>query len=261
MLENGRGVNSVPQYRALRNNRFLYVRHDTTGEHELYDLRKDPFELKNLEDSDRYAAIRARCSPGGCARSQRCRGRTCFKSKPSVKVALHQVQPKRKKKKRRTRKNQTCVSRDISLSLFGREGRRVESVRYTASGRRLGSSRRRPFRLTVKRSKLRAGRKLIVRARIATIDGRVVTVDRKTHHLPEVREPQRGAYGALATPGARRPASSCSAALGDLLALGLDLVRVRRPVRLGIRAACRAGTPRRRAPRHSPSPAAVTAWR
>jgi N-acetylglucosamine-6-sulfatase len=48
VLENGRGVNSVPQYRALRNNRFLYVRHDTTGELELYDLRKDPFQLKNL---------------------------------------------------------------------------------------------------------------------------------------------------------------------------------------------------------------------
>ncbi len=59
VLENGRGVNSVPQYRALRNNRFLFVRHDSTGEHELYDLRKDPFELKNLEDSDRYAAIRS----------------------------------------------------------------------------------------------------------------------------------------------------------------------------------------------------------
>ena len=95
-----------------------------------------------------------------------------------MKVALRQIQPKRKKK-RRTRKNQTCISRDISLSLFGREGFRVESVRYTTSGRRLGSSRRRPFRVNVKRSKLRAGRQLIVRARIATIDGRVVTVDRK----------------------------------------------------------------------------------
>ena len=183
VLENGRGVNSVPQYRALRNNRFLFVRHDTTGEHELYDLRKDPFELKNLEDSDRYAAIR-RLLSRRLRSLTRCRGRTCFKSKPSVKVALHQVQPKRKKKKRRTRKNQTCVSRDISLSLFGREGRRVASVRYTASGRRLGSSRRRPFRLTVKRSKLRAGRKLVVRARITTIDGRVVTVDRRITTCP-----------------------------------------------------------------------------
>ena len=76
------------------------------------------------------------------------------------------------------------MSRDIRLSLFGREGRRVESVRYTASGRRLGSSRRRPFRVNVKRAKLRAGRQLTVRARITTLDGRVVTVDRKLTTCP-----------------------------------------------------------------------------
>jgi hypothetical protein len=182
VLENGRGVNSVPQYRALRNNRFLYVRLDTTGEHELYDLRKDPYELKNLEDSDRYAGIRKLLAKR--LRSlQRCRGRACFRSKPAVKVALRQVKPKKKKKKR-TRKNQSCVSRDIRLSLFGREGFRVESVRYTTSGRKLGSSRRRPFRVNVKRAKLRAGRQLTVRARITTIDGRIVTVDRKLTTCP-----------------------------------------------------------------------------
>ena len=109
VLENGRGVNSIPQYRGLRNNRFLYVRHDTTGETELYDLRKDPYEMKNLEDSDPYAGIR-----NALARRlrslQRCRGRACFKSKPSVRVAAREIKPKKKaKRKRRTRKNQSCV--------------------------------------------------------------------------------------------------------------------------------------------------------
>lgn len=176
VLENGRGVNSVPKYRAVRNNRFLYVRHDTTGEFELYDLRKDPFQLRNLEDNDRYAFIRKLLATR--LRSlQRCRGRACFKSRPSVKVALRQVKPKRER--RRTRQNQSCVSRDIRLSLFGREGRRVQSVRYTTGRRRLGSSRRRPFRVNVKRSRLRAGRRLTVRARITTVDGRIATVDRR----------------------------------------------------------------------------------
>ena len=58
MHENGAGVNSVPQYRGLRNDRFLYVRHDTTGEYELYDLRKDPYELHNVEDNDEYAGVK-----------------------------------------------------------------------------------------------------------------------------------------------------------------------------------------------------------
>jgi arylsulfatase A-like enzyme len=33
--------------KALRTNNYLYVDYKT-GEHELYDLRKDPYELKNI---------------------------------------------------------------------------------------------------------------------------------------------------------------------------------------------------------------------
>ena len=67
-----------------------------------------PFELRNLEDSDRYAGIRR--APARRLRAlQRCRGRGCFKSKPSVRVAARQVRPKRKKRRRRTRGNQSCV--------------------------------------------------------------------------------------------------------------------------------------------------------
>ena len=38
LIENGRGANSVPSYRAIRTGRFIYVQHLTTGEYELYDL-------------------------------------------------------------------------------------------------------------------------------------------------------------------------------------------------------------------------------
>jgi len=178
VLENGRGVNSVPQYRALRNNRFLYVRHDSTGEFELYDLVKDRYQMRNLEDSDRHAGIR-RALARRLRVLQRCRGRACFRSRPSVRVAAREIKPKKKAKRRRTRKNQTCLARDVRLSLFGRDGRRVASVRYSVGSRRLGTSRRRPFRVSVKRRRLSAGRQLTIRARVATIDGRVATVDRK----------------------------------------------------------------------------------
>jgi N-acetylglucosamine-6-sulfatase len=33
--------------KALRTNNYLYVEYET-GEHELYDLRKDPYELRNM---------------------------------------------------------------------------------------------------------------------------------------------------------------------------------------------------------------------
>jgi N-acetylglucosamine-6-sulfatase len=45
-----RAVTPVPPYRAVRTQRYLYVEYKS-GEHELYDLRKDPYELRNLYDS------------------------------------------------------------------------------------------------------------------------------------------------------------------------------------------------------------------
>lgn len=185
VVENGRGVNSVPQFRGLRNNRYLYVRHDTTGEQELYDLRKDPYELLNLEDSDHYAGIRTRLH-ARLRRLQHCAGQACFGGGPTVRLALRQLRPK-PRKKRKARRNQSCVAHDVRLSLFGRDGQRVESVRYYVGGRSLGSARRRPFfRVVVKRRRLALGHALRLRARVTTVDGRVVTLDRTIKTCPKV---------------------------------------------------------------------------
>jgi N-acetylglucosamine-6-sulfatase len=45
-----RAVAPVPPYRAVRTQRYLYVEY-AAGERELYDLKKDPYELHNLYDS------------------------------------------------------------------------------------------------------------------------------------------------------------------------------------------------------------------
>jgi arylsulfatase A-like enzyme len=46
----------VPPYRAVRTQRYLYVEY-AAGERELYDLRKDPYELHSLHDSADPALI------------------------------------------------------------------------------------------------------------------------------------------------------------------------------------------------------------
>jgi N-acetylglucosamine-6-sulfatase len=51
-----RAVTPVPPYRAVRTQRYLYVEYESK-EHELYDLRKDPYELNNLYDSATPALI------------------------------------------------------------------------------------------------------------------------------------------------------------------------------------------------------------
>ena len=42
VIENGRGLKTQSQYRGLRNDRYVYIRHDRTGERELYDLKPRP---------------------------------------------------------------------------------------------------------------------------------------------------------------------------------------------------------------------------
>ena len=60
LIENGNGANGVPAYRGIRNYRYLYVEHNTTGEYELYDLLKDPFELASKDGADEYAQFAAK---------------------------------------------------------------------------------------------------------------------------------------------------------------------------------------------------------
>jgi hypothetical protein len=176
VIENGHGVNSVPQFRALRNNRFLYVEHQTTGETELYDMRNDPYQLRNQEDNDRYKAVKHLLARR-LHSLEHCAGDRCNAGRPSVHLALRELEPAGRKG-RRVRRNQSCVARGIHLGISGRERRRVERVQYTLGRRRVGSSRRPPFSADVKRSLLPAGRELRVRARVSTLDGRVATVDR-----------------------------------------------------------------------------------
>jgi N-acetylglucosamine-6-sulfatase len=47
LIEHMRGTNDVPTYCGVRNERYVYVRY-ATGEEELYDLRRDPYELSNV---------------------------------------------------------------------------------------------------------------------------------------------------------------------------------------------------------------------
>ena len=66
---------SVPTYRAIRTSRYLYVQYSTRDE-ELYDLRRDPDELRSRHDDRRYAATRLALQRA-LRGLRRCRGSSC----------------------------------------------------------------------------------------------------------------------------------------------------------------------------------------
>ena len=47
----------MPTYRGIRTYRYLYIEHRTTGEYELYDLVKDPYQLQSVDGHESYAKV------------------------------------------------------------------------------------------------------------------------------------------------------------------------------------------------------------
>ena len=68
LIEHMRGTNPIPTYCALRTPRHLFVSYET-GERELYDLRDDPFQMRNLTgteaglEAQMDTTLRSLCDP------------------------------------------------------------------------------------------------------------------------------------------------------------------------------------------------------
>jgi N-acetylglucosamine-6-sulfatase len=74
LIEGPDGVDAVA-FGAVRTERYVYAEHEN-GERELYDLRRDPHQLRSLHGRRRYAALQARLSRR-LAALQVCAGRSC----------------------------------------------------------------------------------------------------------------------------------------------------------------------------------------
>jgi N-acetylglucosamine-6-sulfatase len=170
LIENGRGANSVPPYRAIRTGRFVYVQHLSTGEYELYDLEVDPFQLNNLDGVGRYAAVQQ-----DLARRlrllRRCAGRGCQKTpglRLGVRSAGRPVEPGR------------CArGRDLRVRLAGRDRERVTRAQVYVGTRRIARVAGGPISQRVRRPRIRPGRRYLLRVKAELRDGRIFTLDRR----------------------------------------------------------------------------------
>jgi N-acetylglucosamine-6-sulfatase len=164
LIENGNGANGVPAYRGIRNYRYLYVEHNTTGEYELYDLLNDPFELTSRDGSDRYAAVQ-RDLRASIRSLKRCAGFACSEH-PQIK--LH-VRPR----------PTSCVPGDLRVFVGGPEKKEVVSADVLVGTRRVARVSPPPLTRLIPHAKLRPGRPFRLRVRAETRDGRRLTLDRR----------------------------------------------------------------------------------
>jgi arylsulfatase A-like enzyme len=166
LIENGHGANGVPTYRGIRTYRFTYVNHKTTGELELYDLKKDPNELRSEDDNPRYDAVR-RDLASRLRRLERCAGITC-QAHPQLRLLLRSA----------GRPVRSCLRRDLRLRVSGPERTKVLDADVLVGSRRIARVRDQPLTERIPHKKLRRHGRFRLRVRAETRDGRLVTLDR-----------------------------------------------------------------------------------
>jgi N-acetylglucosamine-6-sulfatase len=169
LIENGNGANNVPAYRAIRTNRFVYAEHLTTGEFELYDLERDPYQLRSVDGGSRYEAIQ-RDLAARLRLLKRCAGSGCRKT-PALKLAL--------RSKGRPLGKRACPGGDLRARLVGRDAKRVVSADFRFGSRRLPRVADVPISERLRPPRVPEGRRYLLRVRAELRDGRLFTLDRR----------------------------------------------------------------------------------
>lgn len=135
---------------GIRARNYLYAEY-ANGDRELYDLRKDPYELSSQHANPAYDALKASLA----ARLHRlvsCAGATC-RAGPAVSMSV---------------RRSGCSIRATVVSPG------AVSVGFWANGRRIATDSKRPFRVTVARRAATS-----IRARVTFTADRLVTADRR----------------------------------------------------------------------------------
>jgi N-acetylglucosamine-6-sulfatase len=149
-------------YKGIRTERYVYAEHfarKDRGERELYDLRRDPYELDSVDRDRRYRDVR-RTLHHELNRLRRCDGEEC------------DVRPQLALKRDGA---DACTVRYVTVRLAGADDELVRKVRFGARGRFFRGDRRAPFRAQLPRSRLAKG---AVDVKATLIDGRQATIKR-----------------------------------------------------------------------------------
>jgi len=154
-------------YKAIRTRRYIYVRY-RSGERELYDLRKDPYELESLHADPAHAAVR-RALAKRLRRLKRCEGRGC-RIHPHLTLDLEYREGRRDGRR--------CALDPIHAEVMGRDADAAVEAEFIVDGELVDVDRHPPFRRALPESSLDRDGLTAVRVRVTMLDGRRMTLDR-----------------------------------------------------------------------------------
>jgi N-acetylglucosamine-6-sulfatase len=166
LIENGKGANGIPTYRGIRNYRFLYVEHKTTGEYELYDLVEDPFQLDSKDGDDRYRRVQRELKRR-LRTLHSCAGPSCWMA-PRLRLYLRS----------RGRPVGRCLRHDLRVRVGGSERDDIATADVLVGRKRVGRALTPPVVEDIPRKKIRPRGRFRLRVSAETLDGRRLTLDR-----------------------------------------------------------------------------------
>ncbi len=150
---------------AIHTRRDLYVEHHS-GERELYDLVRDPYELRSRHHDPAYAATKERLATE-LASLRHCSGRACLRT-PAVSLAIGA-----------RRGPGGCRRRPVAAALAGDGAGHLVEARFHVDGRLAGTDRTAPFRIGLPWSRLSRHASARVDAVAWFDDGRRMTLERR----------------------------------------------------------------------------------
>ncbi|MDQ3103443.1 MAG: sulfatase [Actinomycetota bacterium] len=157
----------VARYRGVRTNRYAYMEYPS-GERELYDLVKDPDQLKSRHASTKYDA-EERALHLLLERMQACAAAGC-QLKPGLKLKLAYDVSRvggRPSGKR-------CTASPVEATIGGRDAGEAVSARFFIPDDDI-TDEGRPLRTRIKRSALNQGQATPLSAHVSVRDGRLVS--------------------------------------------------------------------------------------
>jgi len=153
----------LPRYRGVRTDRFKYASYPN-GEEELYDLDRDPYELRS-RDADPDYAPELRALRRLYAEIGDCEGRGC-RVAPRIRLALD-FDPGRFGNGRR------CAASAIVVTPAGADGRQAIAMDLRRPRAAAGADEERPLRFRLRGADLSARERTPVAADVTAADGRV----------------------------------------------------------------------------------------